>query len=213
MRAAIEYADLHQHVVGGRLGVFHENVEIPLVVENARVQQFVFGLIPATGAIGLDKIGVRVGSLGVLVQILHVRVRGSRVEVEVVFLHVLAMVAFAVGQAEGALFQNRIAPVPQRQRKAQQLVVIADATQAVLAPAVSARPRLIMGEVIPGVAVVAVVFPDRPPLPLAQVRPPFFPGCAPRLCFDKPLLLCVIAHGFSPSRWKSLMRGPECAHA
>src|SRR5512134_3827252 len=32
-----------------------------------------------------------------------------------------------------------------------------------------------MGEVIPGVAVFAVVLADRAPLPLAQVRPPFLP--------------------------------------
>src|SRR5262245_8252089 len=33
-----------------------------------------------------------------------------------------------------------------------------------------------MGEVVPGVSVVAVVFPHRSPLPLAQVRAPFLPG-------------------------------------
>jgi hypothetical protein len=33
-----------------------------------------------------------------------------------------------------------------------------------------------MGEVIPGVAVGAVIFPHRPPLPLTQIRPPLLPG-------------------------------------
>ncbi len=48
----------------------------------------------------------------------------------------------------------------------------------VLAPMVCQGPRLIMGEVIPGVAVLAVVLTDRAPLPLGQVGPPLLPGDA-----------------------------------
>lgn len=33
-----------------------------------------------------------------------------------------------------------------------------------------------MGEIIPGIAVLAVVLADRSPLPLAEVRTPFLPG-------------------------------------
>ena len=33
-----------------------------------------------------------------------------------------------------------------------------------------------MGEIVPGVAVLAVVLADRAPLPLAEVGSPFFPG-------------------------------------
>ena len=33
-----------------------------------------------------------------------------------------------------------------------------------------------MGEIVPGVAVLAVVLTDRPPLPLAEVGSPFLPG-------------------------------------
>ena len=40
-----------------------------------------------------------------------------------------------------------------------------------------ARDRgLVMGEVIPGVAVLAVILPDGSPLAFAQVGPPFLPG-------------------------------------
>src|SRR5262249_20348825 len=58
-------------------------------------------------------------------------------------------------------------------------MVVGDAGQAVFAPAVRARARLVVGEIVPGVAVVGVVFADSPPLPLAQVRSPFFPGDVP----------------------------------
>src|SRR5262249_30989640 len=44
------------------------------------------------------------------------------------------------------------------------------------APAICARPRLIVREVVPGVAAVAVVLADGAPLPLAEIRPPLPPG-------------------------------------
>ena len=187
-----------QQVLGRGLGVFDEDVEVAVVVEHAGVQQFVFGLVLAAAAVGLHQVVVRVGRLRVLVQILHVRVRRRAVEVEVVLLDVLAVVALAVGQAEGALLQDRVAAVPQRQREAQHLVVVADAGQAVLAPAVGARARLVMAEVVPGVAVVAVVLAHRAPLAFAEVRAPLLPvrlACA-RLV--KPLLLGVCVHRGRP---------------
>ena len=100
---------------------------------------------------------------------------GVAVEIEVVLLDVLAVIALAVGQAEQPLLEDRVAAVPQREREAQPLLVVADAGEAVLAPAVGARARLVVGEVVPGVAVVAVVLADGAPLPLAQVRSPLPP--------------------------------------
>ena len=102
--------------------------------------------------------------------------RRRAVEVEVVLLHVLAVIAFAVGQAEQPLLENRILAVPEGEGEAEPLLVVGDAGQAVFAPAIGARARLIVGEIIPGVAAFAVVFADRAPLALAEVRPPFFPG-------------------------------------
>src|SRR5258705_4562559 len=54
---------------------------------------------------------------------------------------------------------------------------------------------MVVGEIVPGVAVSAVVFADRPPLSLAQVRSPFFPGdvCLARVV--QPLLLGDVYHG------------------
>ena len=124
---------------------------------------------------GLDEVGVRERRLRVLVEVLHVRVRRRAVEVEVVLLDVLAVVALAVGQAEQPLLEDRVLAVPQRQREAEPLLVVGDAGQAVLAPAVGARAGLIVAEVVPGVAALAVVLADGPPLPFAQVRPPLLP--------------------------------------
>ena len=98
------------------------------------------------------------------------------VEVEVVLLDVLAVVALAVGQAEEPLLEDRVLAVPQGQGEAEPLLVVGDAGDAVLAPAIGARAGLVVGEVVPGVAVLAVVLAHGAPLALAEVRPPLLPG-------------------------------------
>src|ERR1700689_2069355 len=173
--ASITDADFDQQIVGRRLRVFNKNVEVPIVVENARVQQLVFLFVARALAVGLDDVVVRRGALRILVEVLHVGVRGSAVAVEVVLLYVLAMITFAVGQAEKPLLKDRIFAVPQRNREAQHAVDVANPGQTVLAPTVCARARLVMREIVPGIAVLAVVFADGAPLPLAEVGTPFFP--------------------------------------
>ena len=79
------------------------------------------------------------------------------------------------GQPEEPLLEDRVAPVPQRERQAQPLLDVAEAGQAVLAPAVGAGAGMIVREVGPRVAVGAVVLADRAPLPFAEVRPPQIP--------------------------------------
>src|SRR4029078_940779 len=86
------------------------------------------------------------------------------------------VVPLGVGQAEQPLLEDRVVPVPQGHGEAEPLLVVGDAGQAVLAPPVGPRPGLVVAEVVPGVAALAVVLADGPPLPLAQVRPPLPPG-------------------------------------
>ena len=118
--------------------------------------------------------------------------RRSAVDVKVVLLDIFAMVPLAVGKPEQAFLQDGIPFVPQRQRKAQPLFVIADSGESVFAPLVCSRPGLVMGEIVPGISILAVVFADRAPLPFAKVWSPFFPrnACLPR--FVQPLLFCYV---------------------
>ena len=175
-RAAIANGDLNEQVLGGRLGILHEDIEVTIFVKDAGVDQFVLELVTAPAAVGLDEVGVGEGGLGILVEVLHVRVRRRTIEIEVVLLDVFAVIAFGVGQAEEALFQNGIGAVPEGQGEAESLLVVGDAGQPVLAPAIGAGAGLVVGEVVPGVAVLAVIFADGPPLSFAEVRPPLFPG-------------------------------------
>ena len=176
LRAAVVDGDLDQDVFGRLLGIFHEHVEVAVLVEHARVEQFVLHLVPAAAAAGLDKVGVRERRLRILVEVLHVRMGRRAVEVEVVLLDVLAVIALAVGQPEQAFLEDRVLAVPQGQREAEPLLVVGDAGQPVFAPAVGARAGLIVGEVVPGVAAFAVVLAHGPPLPFAEVGAPFLPG-------------------------------------
>ncbi len=175
--AAVVRGDLDQQVVGTGLGVLDEHVEVAVLVEDAGVEEFVRSLevtAPARPVGGLEVL-VRELRLGVFVQVLHVRVGGCAVEVEVVLLDVLAVVSLGVGEAEHPLLEDRVAAVPQGEREAQPLFVVADARDAVLAPAVGAGAGLVVGEVRPGVAVLAVVLPYGPPLALAQIGTPTAP--------------------------------------
>ncbi len=157
---------------GPAFRVLHLDVEVVALVEDAGVHELVLQLVPGPGPVLRDQVVVGELGLRVLVQPALVAVRRQVVEVEVVLLDVLAVVALGVGQAEEALLKNRVPLVPQRERQAQALLVVADSGQAVLAPPVGPGPRLVVTEVRPGVSVVAVVLADRPPLPFAEIRPP-----------------------------------------
>ena len=120
-------------------------------------------MVFSTAAVFFNEPSVRELGLRILIQVLHVRVRRRAVEVEVIFLHVLAVVAFVTCEAENALFENRVTLVPQRDSKAEELSAVADASEAIFIPAVCARAGLIVREVFPCVAMGTVIFANRAP--------------------------------------------------
>ena len=146
---AVLDGDLNEDVFRRRLGVLDEHVEVAVLIEHAGIEQLVFQVPAPSLLVRPNEVLVRVGSVRILVQVLHVRVRGRGVDVEVVLLHVLAVVALAVREAEQPLLQNRVAPVPQREREAEELPVVGDSREAILAPAIRSRARLIVAERVP----------------------------------------------------------------
>ena len=133
-RSAIVDCDTDEHVFRAFLRIFDEHVEVAVVVEYAGVEQLVLEFLPRPSPVRFDQVPVGKLPLRILVQIFHVRVRGRAVEVEVVLLDVLAVVALAVGEAVEALLQDRVVLVPQCQRKAQPLPVVAQIRRAHLRP-------------------------------------------------------------------------------
>ena len=175
LRAGVGDLDDHQQVVRACLGVVHLGDPVPVAVERASVEQLVLGLVPVAGGVDVDQVLVRERVLRVVVAPPVPGMAGDGVQVPPVLLDVLAVVTLRAGQPERALLQDRVPPVPQRQPQAQPLLDIAEPGQPVLPPPVSPGPRMIMRQVIPRVPVRAVVLPDRPPLPLADIRPPPVP--------------------------------------
>jgi hypothetical protein len=176
---AVGYRDADQDIFGSGLGVFHEDVEIAIAVESAGVEELEFRFGARTLAVLLTQTVIRECSLGILVQALHVGVGGRIVEVEIALLDVLSVVAFLAGQSEESLFEDGVAAVPEGQREADSLMAIANASDAVFVPAVGALSSLLVGEILPGVAVGAVVLTHSAPGALAEIGSPTIPARLP----------------------------------
>ena len=175
--AAVVRRDPAEDVLLIRLGVLHDDVEITTGREGfaERVHQLEFGLAAGPSTVLGEQSLVGVLHLRVLVKHPHVGVGGQAVEVVVILLDVLAVVALLVGQAEESLLEERVAAVPDGQRQAEVLEAVAEAGESVLVPSIGAAPGLVVGEVIPGVAVGAIVLAHGPPGSLGEVRPPALP--------------------------------------
>ena len=61
-----------------------------------------------------------------MVVVAQVTVAGRGVDVEVALLDVLAAVALVAGQAKGAFLEDRVALIPEGERQAQALLLVAD---------------------------------------------------------------------------------------
>src|SRR5262249_16706789 len=149
---------------------------VAVVIEDAGVQQLVLGVeLPAPAVLG-EEVVVRERRLRIVVPPAVPRVARRRVEVPPVLLGVLAVVPLLARAPEDPALQDRVRPVPGRKAEAESLLDVAEAGQAVLAPAVGARARMVVREVLPCRAARAVVLAHGSPLPLAHVRAPQVPA-------------------------------------
>src|SRR5262245_31128526 len=198
LRTAVPRCDADQDVFERRLPAFDEDVGVTVVLEYTRVEKLELRLgAPAAAALRQER-GIRIRRLRILVEKLHVRVSRRGIEVEVVLLHVLAMVSLGPGEPEQSLLEDRVTAVPERDGEAQPLVVVADPPEAVLTPSIRARPRVIVRQVVPGRPVATVVFAHGSPLALAEIRPPASPvHGAPRRLVDANLFSEWLCHGVS----------------
>src|SRR5690606_30610821 len=87
-----------------------------------------------------------------------------------------AVVALGVGEAEHAFLEDRVALVPKRQRQAQLAAIVADAGEAVFAPAIGSAAGVVVRKIVPSGAAGAVVFAHGAPLAFAKIGPPAPPG-------------------------------------
>ena len=156
--ATVDDGDANQDVVRIVLGVLDEDIEVAVLIEDAGVHQLIFGLQPRAMTIDFQQPRVRKFQLRIFVQALHVGVRGSGIQVIVIFFDVLAVIALRAAQAEEALLQNGIASIPEGECKTEALVIVTDAGDPVFGPAIGTRAGVVVGEIIPGRSISAVIF-------------------------------------------------------
>src|SRR5437868_10977481 len=84
---AVHNFDSDEDVLALRLGVLHEHIEVTVLLEYAGVEQFEFGLSLVPTLIFFEQLLIRERPLRILVQILHVGVSRSTVEIKVIFLY------------------------------------------------------------------------------------------------------------------------------
>ena len=170
-RPTIADAHPHEDFVGRLFRVLDEDVEIAAIVERAGVGELEFSLRLSPRAIARDQRLIRERGLRILVEHLHVRMRRRRVEIIVELLDVFAVVPLGTCQPKQPFLHDGIAAVPEADAKAKQLLVVTEASNAVLAPSVGPAACVVMWQIVPRGTVGAVVLPHRAPLPLAHVRP------------------------------------------
>ena len=173
--AGIGDLDLHQKIGRACLGVVGLDHPISVLVEHPCVQELVLRFGLATSAVLESQVLVWEGGLRVVVPPTVPRVAGHGIEIPPIFLRVLAVVGLGSVQAIEPLLQDRVPPVPEGEAEAHPLLDVREAGQAVLPPAVGTRPGVVVGKIVPGLAVGAVVLTNGAPLALAHVRPPPIP--------------------------------------
>jgi len=117
-RSPIADADFNQDVLGIGFGVFDEDIEITVFVENSGIEQFIFQFVPAAIAVGGDQVLIGVSRLRILIEVLHVGVRGRAIQVKVIFLHVFAVIALLLLSPNNRSF--RMGSLPFQSPKAKQ---------------------------------------------------------------------------------------------
>ena len=205
LRPGVRDADGHEDVLGVALRVVDLDDPVAVLVEHAGVEQLVLGIELAAARVLGDEVAVRELLLRIVVAPAVPRVARQRVEVPPVLLRVLAVVALIAGEAEDPLLQDRVAAVPERESETEPLLDVAEAGEPVLAPAVRARPRVVVRQVLPRGAARAVVLAHRAPLALADVRAPEVPVARLAQAVLEPAealhAFALDAHRILSSRW------------
>ena len=104
LRAPVVNGDADEYVFRIGLRILDKHIEIPVAIKRSGIEEFVLHLLPRPAPVRFEQVAIGKFLLRVLVEILHIGMCRCAVKIEVVFLDVLAVIAFAVGQTEQAFF-------------------------------------------------------------------------------------------------------------
>ena len=162
-------------LLGIRLRILDQDVEITVLGEDAGVDEFVLRVLRPPALAFLDQLRVGKRPLRVAVEQCHIRMGGGIVDMEEILLHVFPVIALVWGQSEQSFLEVRITTVPEGRSEAEPLIAVAETGDAVLAPPVGFCPGLVIREISPCVPVGGIVLADGAPGPVRQVGPPAAP--------------------------------------
>src|SRR4029453_18546831 len=154
------------------------------MIKDAGIHQLELGLVAGTTTVLIDQplIGKRL--LRVVIPPAQPSVAGQPVEIPPILLDVLAVVSLRSGEAEHALFQDRVDTVPKGKGQTKIMVDVRETGHPVFVPSIGSGSRVIMWKEAPGVAVIAVVLPYGAPGTLGEIGTPLIP----RVRFGEALL-------------------------
>jgi hypothetical protein len=141
----------------------------------------------------LNKIRIRKFRLRIFIEHFQVSLGGGGVQVVIELLAIFAVIALRIGEAKETFFEDRITPVPKGEGETEPLMVIAESGNSIFAPSVGAAAGVIVGKIIPRIAVRTIIFTHGAPLALAEVRAPL----APETILRFVALLLLAAEEFS----------------
>src|SRR5689334_6116386 len=91
---------LNTNVARRLLGVGNPHIEVFIGVENARIENFIFGFMPRPFAVFGQQHFIGKFLLWVFIQILHIVMRGNIIDMIIQFLYIFSMVAFIITQSK-----------------------------------------------------------------------------------------------------------------
>ena len=150
---AITGRDSDDDVLRIGLRILDVDVEIAVFIKDAGVDQLVLRPLPLPALVLRHEIRVGEGPLRILVEKMHGRVGRRVVDVKEVILQVLAVVPLQRVDAEKSLLEVIVGAVPERGGKAENLIAVTNAGDAILAPAVGPATGHVVGQIRPGVAI------------------------------------------------------------
>jgi hypothetical protein len=88
------------------------------------------------------------------------------VEIVIELFYILPMVSFLIAKTKEPLLQDGVFPVPKANGETKVLKKVGDTPKPVLSPMIGPAMRMIIREIMPCIAIRAIIFPDRSPLSL-----------------------------------------------
>jgi len=107
----------YQNIFFIGLGIFGINIEITALVENTRIGQFILPLGAWPLPVGIQEFSIWKFPVGVLIQVLHVRMCGGIIKVVIQLFYIFPVVTLITAQAEQSFFYYRILSVPEARGK------------------------------------------------------------------------------------------------